>query len=89
MSVAIYAINSTPTISGGARALGTVTLINVDDNDGDSLTFSHNGSSFTFGGRGLATSTLWNGSRLTVTDGYYVTVNGVVTGTPSTVTKTW
>lgn len=89
VSVAIYAINSTPTISGGVRALGTVTLINVDDNDGDSLTFSHNGSSFTFGGRGLATSTLWNGSRLTVTDGYYVTVNGVVTGTPSTVTKTW
>ena len=69
--------------------MGTVTLINVDDDDGDSLTFGHNGSSFTFGGRGLATSTLWGGSRLTVSDGYYVTVNGVVTGTPSTVTKTW
>ena len=89
VSLSIYAINSTPTISGGGRALGTVSGINVDDDDGDSLTFSHNGSSFTFGGRGLYTSTLWNGSRLTVSDGYYVVVNGVVTGTPSTVTKTW
>ncbi|MCF6386026.1 Ig-like domain-containing protein [Mycobacterium sp. MBM] len=89
VSVAIYAINHTPTISGGSKLLGTVSGINVDDDDGDSLTFSHNGSSFTFGGRGLYTSTLWNGSRLTVTDGYYVTSNGVVTGTPSTVTKTW
>ena len=89
VSLSIYAINSTPTISGGSKALGNVSFINVDDNDGDSLTFSHNGSSFTFGGRGVATSTLWGGNRLTVSDGYYVVVNGVVTGTPSTVTKTW
>lgn len=89
VSVAIYAINKTPTISGGNMFLGTVSAINVDDDDGDSLTFSHNGSSFTFGGRGLYTSTLWSGSRLTVTDGYYVTNNGVVTGTPASVTKTW
>lgn len=89
VSVAIYAINSTPTISGGNKSFSNVIFVNVDDNDGDSLTFSHNGSSFSFGGRGLATSTLWGGNRLTVTDGYYVVVNGVVTGTPSTVTKTW
>lgn len=89
VSVSIYAINHTPTISGGNKFLGTVSAINVDDDDGDSLSFSNNGSSFTFGGRGLYTSTLWNGSQLTVTDGYYVTVDGVVTGTPSTVTKSW
>ncbi|WP_395306767.1 Ig-like domain-containing protein [Mycobacterium sp. AMU20-3851] len=90
VSVAVYAMNKAPTISGGTKGLlGNVTFVNVDDDDGDSLTFSHNGDSFSFGGRGLATSTLWGGNRLTVTDGYYTTVNGVVTGTPASVTKTW
>jgi len=89
VSVLIYAINKAPTISGGSKPFSNVIFINVDDDDGDSLTFSHNGSSFSFGGRGLATSTLWGGNQLTVTDGYYVVVDGVVTGTPSSVTKTW
>jgi hypothetical protein len=69
--------------------VGNVVFINVNDADSDSLSFSHNGSSFTFGGRGLATSTLWGGSTLTVTDGYYVVVNGAVQSTPASVTKTW
>lgn len=89
VSVAIYAMNRAPTISGGNRLAGTVSGANVDEDDGDSLSFSHNGSSFTFGGRGLYTSTLWSGSRLTVTENYYVTNNGVVTGVQASATKTW
>ncbi len=89
VSVAIYAMNKAPTISGGTRLAGTVSGVNVDEDDGDSLTFSHNGSSFTFGGRNVYTSTLWSGSRLTVTENYYVTVNGVVTGVQASATKTW
>ncbi len=89
VSVAIYAMNKAPTISGGNRLAGTVSGVNVDEDDGDSLSFSHNGSSFTFGGRNLYTSTLWSGSRLTVTENYYVTNNGVVTGVQASATKTW
>ena len=89
VTVPIYAINSAPTITGGSKALGTVNTINVNDADGDSLSFSHNGSSFTFGGLGISTSTLWFGSTLTVTDGYYVVTNGVVTSTPASTTKSW
>ncbi|MCV7179993.1 Ig-like domain-containing protein [Mycolicibacterium sphagni] len=89
VKVAVYATNSAPTISGGTKFAGNINTINVNDADGDSLSFVHNGSSFTFGGRGVATSTLWGGTTLTVTDGYYVVVNGVVTSTPSSTTKSW
>ncbi|BBY66588.1 Ig-like domain-containing protein [Mycolicibacterium helvum] len=89
VKVAVYATNSAPTISGGGKFAGNVNTIKVDDADGDSLSFTHNGSSFTFGGRGVSTSTLWGGNTLTVTDGYYTVINGVVQTTPSSVTKTW
>jgi large repetitive protein len=89
VQVAVYASNSAPTISGGSKSLGNVVFINVNETDGDDLSFSHNGSSFTFGGRNLGTSTLWGGSSLTVTDGYYAVVNGVVQSTAASTTKTW
>ena len=89
VQVAVYASNSAPTISGGSKSLGNVIFINVNETDGDDLSFSHNGSSFTFGGRNIGTSTLWGGSSLTVTDGYYAVVNGVVQNTPASTTKTW
>ncbi|WP_220096766.1 beta strand repeat-containing protein [Mycolicibacterium sarraceniae] len=89
VKVAVYATNSAPTISGGSKSLRNVLTIKVDDADGDSLSFAHNGSSFTFGGRGVSTSTLWGGNTLTVTDGYYVVNNGVVTSTPASTTKSW
>ena len=63
--------------------------INVNDADGESLSFSHNGSSVTFGGLGVSSSTLRPESSLTATDGYYTVVNGVVSSTPASITKTW
>ncbi|OYN80802.1 beta strand repeat-containing protein [Mycolicibacterium sphagni] len=89
VKVPVYATNSAPTISGGTKFAGNINTITVNDADGDSLSFSDNGSSFTYGGLGVGTSTLWGGTTLTVTDGYYVVVNGVVTSTPASTTKSW
>jgi hypothetical protein len=90
VKIAVYATNSAPTISGGTKFAGNINTINVNDtNSGDTLTFTHNGSSFTFGGRNVSTSTLWGGTTLTVKDGYYNVVNGVVQSTEASVTKSW
>ncbi len=101
VKVPVYATNRAPTISGGNKASffglsPTVSLINVNDLDGDSLSFSQtSGWSFTFGGvLGAATSSLAgpnnsNSVTLTATDGYYVVVNGVVTSTPASTSQNW
>lgn len=101
VKVPIYAINNSPTISGGTKASffglsPTVSFINVDDSDGDSLTFSTTGGwNFTYGGfLGVATSSLAgpnnsNTVTLTAADGYYVVVNGAVNPTSATGSRTW
>ncbi|MGH3583353.1 MAG: hypothetical protein ACRDUB_17305, partial [Mycobacterium sp.] len=105
VSVAIYAANSAPSLSNGiswsgSAFLGTYgyyTSVSGSDGDGDSLTYTitgqpQNGSaSYNSSTDILSTNGTKEGNTvtLTVADGYYVVVNGAVTSTPSTASKTY
>ena len=101
ISVPIYAENdapSTPT-SGVFWGLGANdwTSVFATDGNGDSLTYTitkqpqHGSASYNQGLQTLNTTGAQNNDTitLTVTDGYYVVVNGVVTGTPASSSRTY
>lgn len=89
----VYASNNRPVTSGtyGAVFTKNVTVVKVTDSDGDGLTYiwSQNG---TFTGGYDGTGTKWgvnNPVSLTVYDGYYKVVNGVVDTTRAGAVRTW
>jgi len=101
ISVPIFAENdapSTPT-SGVFWGLGANdwTSVFATDGDGDSLTYTitkqpqHGSASYNQGLQTLNTTGAQNNDTitLTVTDGYYVVNNGVVTGTPASSSRTY
>jgi VCBS repeat-containing protein len=103
VAVPIYAQNSAPTLSGGiswagSSLLGTYgyyTSVYASDGDNDSFTYSVSTTAGTASYNAtlqtLSTSGSANGTvvTLTVYDGYYVVVNGVVTSTLSSYSKTY
>ncbi|MHA3022169.1 beta strand repeat-containing protein [Mycobacterium sp. BMJ-28] len=105
VKVPIYAVNSAPTIGDGLKTNGsnflhtytTWTFLSGSDGDSDSLTYTitkqpqHGSASYNSGLSTLSTTGTATGDTiiLTVSDGYYVVVNGAVTSTPSSVSKTF
>jgi len=95
-SVPIYAVNSAPTLSGGIEWFNSYwTGVGASDGDGDSRTVTitaqpqHGSASYDSTTQVLSTNGAHTGDtiQLTVTDGYYVVVNGAVTGTPASSTR--
>ncbi|MCV7130760.1 hypothetical protein H7I42_28265 [Mycolicibacterium vanbaalenii PYR-1] len=100
-SVPIYATNTPPNTptSGVFWGLGANdwTSVFATDPNGDSLTYTitkqpeHGSASYSSGSQILSTTGAQSGDTiiLTVTDGYYVVVDGVVTGTPASSSRTY
>ncbi|ORB29487.1 hypothetical protein BST38_14685 [Mycolicibacterium parafortuitum] len=99
-TVPIYAMNSAPnTPTGGVfwPFVNDWTSVFATDPDGDSLTYTitkqpqHGSASYNPGSQVLSTSGTQNNDTiiLTVTDGHYVVVNGMVTTTPASSSRTY
>ncbi|BBY75761.1 hypothetical protein MPRF_26600 [Mycolicibacterium parafortuitum] len=99
-TVPIYAMNSAPNAPTGGVFWPLVndwTSVFATDPDGDSLTYTitkqpqHGSASYNPVSQVLSTSGTQNNDTiiLTVTDGYYVVVDGMVTTTPASASRTY